>query len=184
MEKLVPICRNNDFRRIYARGKSYVSPLVVVYALKNRTKNVRVGITTSKKVGNAVQRNRSRRVIREAFRALAPRVRPGFDLVLVARGKTPYVKSTDGGWFVAGGNAMKRALLWLIRFYRSAISPRKPAMCKYIPTCSQYGLEAIERFGAFKGGLLTLWRILRCNPWSRGGYDPVPEKKDKRKKLG
>ena len=91
----VPICRNNDFRRIYARGKSYVSPLVVVYALKNRTKNVRVGITTSKKVGNAVQRNRSRRVIREAFRALAPRVRPGFDLVLVARGKTPYVKSTD-----------------------------------------------------------------------------------------
>ena len=95
MEKLVPNCRNNDFRRIYARGKSYVSPLVVVYALKNRTKNVRVGITTSKKVGNAVQRNRSRRVIREAFRALAPRVRPGFDLVLVARGKTPYVKSTD-----------------------------------------------------------------------------------------
>ena len=95
MEKLVPICRNNDFRRIYARGKSYVSPLVVVYALKNRTKNVRVVITTSKKVGNAVQRNRSRRVIREAFRALAPRVRPGFDLVLVARGKTPYVKSTD-----------------------------------------------------------------------------------------
>lgn len=95
MEKLVPICRNNDFRRIYARGKSYVSPLVVVYVLKNRTKNVRVGITTSKKVGNAVQRNRSRRVIREAFRALAPRVRPGFDLVLVARGKTPYVKSTD-----------------------------------------------------------------------------------------
>lgn len=95
MEKLVPICRNNDFRRIYARGKSYASPLVVVYALKNRTKNVRVGITTSKKVGNAVQRNRSRRVIREAFRALAPRVRPGFDLVLVARGKTPYVKSTD-----------------------------------------------------------------------------------------
>ena len=90
MEKLVPICR-----RIYARGKSYVSPLELVYALKNRTKNVRVGITTSKKVGNAVQRNRSRRVIREAFRALAPRVRPGFDLVLVARGKTPYVKSTD-----------------------------------------------------------------------------------------
>ena len=95
MEKLVPICRNNDFRRIYARGKSYVSPLVVVYALKNRTKHVRVGITTSKKVGNAVQRNRSRRVIREAFRALAPRVRPRVDLLLVGRGETPYVPSTD-----------------------------------------------------------------------------------------
>ena len=49
-------------------------------------------------------------------------------------------------------------------------------MCKYIPTCSQYGLEAIERFGAIKGGALTLWRILRCNPFGKYGYDPVPEK--------
>ena len=77
---------------------------------------------------------------------------------------------------------MKRLLLWLIRFYRSAISPRTPAMCKYIPTCSQYGLEAIERFGALKGGLLTLWRILRCNPWGGHGYDPVPEKKPRKEK--
>lgn len=74
---------------------------------------------------------------------------------------------------------MKALLLKMIHFYRKAISPRKPAMCRYIPTCSQYGLEAIERFGAFKGGLLTLWRFLRCNPFSRGGYDPVPEKKEK-----
>ena len=79
---------------------------------------------------------------------------------------------------------MKQVLLWLIRFYREAISPRTPAMCKYIPTCSQYGLEAIERFGALKGGLMTIWRILRCNPWSRGGYDPVPEKKEKKNKTG
>ena len=76
---------------------------------------------------------------------------------------------------------MKRALLWLIRFYRSAISPRKPAMCKYIPTCSQYGEEAVERYGALLGGVLALWRILRCNPFSRGGYDPVPEKRKKNK---
>ena len=95
MEKLVPICRNNDFRRIYARGKSYVSPLVVVYALKNRTKNVRVGITTSKKVGNAVQRNRCRRVIREAYRGLVPAVQGGWDLVFVARSRTLHMKSTE-----------------------------------------------------------------------------------------
>ncbi len=79
---------------------------------------------------------------------------------------------------------MKRLLLKLISFYRAAISPRMPATCRYIPTCSQYGMEAIERFGAFKGGLLTVWRILRCNPWSRGGYDPVPEKREKKKKRG
>lgn len=72
---------------------------------------------------------------------------------------------------------MKSLLLWLIRFYRAHISPCTKPSCKYIPTCSQYGLEAIERFGALKGGALTLWRFLRCNPWSRGGYDPVPEKK-------
>ena len=91
----LPIKENKDFRRIYAKGKSFVAPVVVTYVLKNRSKNVRVGITTSKKIGNAVKRNRARRVIREAFRILAPDVKPGYDFILVARGKTPYVKSTD-----------------------------------------------------------------------------------------
>ena len=61
-----------------------------------------------------------------------------------------------------------------IRFYQKYISPYKGYHCPYIPTCSQYGLEAIEKYGALKGGLLALWRILRCNPFSSGGYDPVP----------
>ena len=95
MDKIVSICKNNEFRRAYARGKSYVTPLVVVYVVKNRRKEARVGITTSKKVGNAVQRNRSRRVLREAYRQLADRVKPGYDLVLVARGRTPFAKSTQ-----------------------------------------------------------------------------------------
>ncbi|MBQ1992325.1 MAG: membrane protein insertion efficiency factor YidD [Clostridia bacterium] len=76
---------------------------------------------------------------------------------------------------------MKRPLIWLIKFYRKNISPKTPPSCKFTPTCSQYGLEAIERFGAIKGGFMTLWRILRCNPFSGGGYDPVPEKRDKLK---
>lgn len=95
MEKSVSLCKNNDFRRAYARGKSYVTPVVVVYVRKNRMGLRRVGITTSKKIGNAVQRNRARRVIREAYRQLLPYIRPGFDLVFVARGKTPFVKSTN-----------------------------------------------------------------------------------------
>lgn len=95
MEKIIPLTKNSDFRRAYARGKSYVSPVVVVYVLKNRVKARRVGITTSKKIGNAVQRNRSRRVIREAYRELAPSIKKGYDLVLVARGRTPFVKSTE-----------------------------------------------------------------------------------------
>lgn len=74
---------------------------------------------------------------------------------------------------------MKRPLIWLIKFYRKHISTKTPPSCKFTPTCSQYGIEAIERFGAIKGGFMTLWRILRCNPFSVGGYDPVPEKRDK-----
>ena len=68
----------------------------------------------------------------------------------------------------------KRFLLWLIRFYQRSISPRHPACCRFIPTCSQYALEAIQRYGALKGGFLALRRILRCNPFCKGGYDPVP----------
>ena len=75
---------------------------------------------------------------------------------------------------------MKYPLLWLIRFYRKNISPNTPPSCKFTPTCSQYGLEAIERFGAVKGGFMTLWIILRCNPFSKGGYDPVPQKKKRK----
>ena len=69
---------------------------------------------------------------------------------------------------------MKTILIKLIRFYQKYISTLKSTRCPYIPTCSQYGLEAIEKYGAVKGCLLAGWRILRCNPFSKGGYDPVP----------
>ena len=75
---------------------------------------------------------------------------------------------------------MKKLFLGIIRFYQKKISPLTPPKCKYYPTCSQYGYEAIERFGVIKGSALALWRILRCNPFSKGGYDPVPQKKHKR----
>ncbi len=74
---------------------------------------------------------------------------------------------------------MKKLFLWLIRWYQRNISSRTPAHCRFYPTCSNYTYTAIERFGAFRGSLMGCWRILRCNPFSRGGYDPVPEKKVK-----
>ena len=68
----------------------------------------------------------------------------------------------------------KRVLLGAIRFYRRQISPMLPPSCRFTPTCSAYALEAIERYGPLKGGWMAAKRILRCNPFHPGGYDPVP----------
>lgn len=68
----------------------------------------------------------------------------------------------------------KRAAEGGIIFYRKHLSQLKSTKCPYCPTCSQYGLEAVEKYGALRGGMLAVWRILRCNPLSHGGYDPVP----------
>lgn len=70
---------------------------------------------------------------------------------------------------------MKRIALVPIAFYRRWVSPALPARCRYEPSCSRYAEEAIQRFGLFKGGLLAVWRLLRCNPFSNGGFDPVRE---------
>lgn len=95
MPQIETLKLNKDFKRLYGRGKSFVHPVLVTYIMKNRTGYCRIGITTGKKVGNAVQRNRARRVILAAYRELAPFIGGGYDLVFVARSKTPFVKSTD-----------------------------------------------------------------------------------------
>ena len=71
---------------------------------------------------------------------------------------------------------MKYVMIWLIRLYQKFISPLFPGCCRFTPTCSQYGLEAFRKRGFFVGFILTAYRILRCNPFCAGGYDPVPEK--------
>lgn len=75
-------------------------------------------------------------------------------------------------------NIIKNILIQLIQFYKKFLSPLKGhATCKYYPSCSSYAIEAIETHGVLKGSILAVWRILRCNPFSKGGYDPVPRKK-------
>lgn len=69
---------------------------------------------------------------------------------------------------------MKYLIIRMIRMYQRYISPVKITRCPYTPTCSSYALQAIEKHGVVKGSILAAWRILRCNPFSRGGYDPVP----------
>jgi putative membrane protein insertion efficiency factor len=76
---------------------------------------------------------------------------------------------------------MKQVFLLAIRFYQLAISPYLGPRCRFHPTCSVYGYEAISRYGAIKGGYLTVRRILKCHPFHPGGFDPVPEKKTNEK---
>lgn len=74
---------------------------------------------------------------------------------------------------------IKKIFMGIIRFYQIVISPLTPPTCRFYPTCSHYGLEAINRFGPVKGSWLTIKRIVKCQPFHPGGFDPVPEKKEK-----
>lgn len=93
--KFAVLNTNKDFRTLYYRGKSQVHPALVTYVRKNRLGTPRAGITTGKKLGKAVVRSRCRRVIREAYRSLLPRIQGGWDFVFVARVRTASLKSTD-----------------------------------------------------------------------------------------
>ena len=90
-----PIRRNAEFGRVYARGKSYVNPALVLYVLKTRGKKTRVGLTATKKIGHAVQRNRARRIMRAALSEHLAQNIGGYDIILVARGQTPRLESTQ-----------------------------------------------------------------------------------------
>ncbi len=72
----------------------------------------------------------------------------------------------------------RRSVLGLLRAYKWALSPLLLPACRYVPTCSEYAMEAVDRYGVLRGGLMALWRVLRCHPFVRGGYDPVVKSTD------
>ena len=181
MKKTVSLKENHEFRRLYHRGVSTAGKHVVIYCRRNKLGYNRLGLTVSAKLACAVKRNRIKRLFREAYRGqICRRHRPCAGRTGTGRrrklsGNRKIAAARLEGQQGCGSSDMKRLLLAMIRFYRRYISPSKPPCCRYIPTCSQYAIEAIEKYGAIKGGWLAFKRICRCNPFSkRGPYDPVP----------
>ena len=89
-------------------------------------------------------------------------------------------KNRSTNWLIYVRKASIFLPLLLIRFYQLAISPYLPRACRYEPSCSRYGVEALQQHGLIRGGWLTIKRIGRCHPWGGSGYDPVPDKKDEK----
>ena len=144
-------------------------------------------VARKKDYPKAYMRNRVKRRLREVVRLNQACYRPFAGVLVAKRGLLELsFGKIEEEWLAvcqkAGivGEALPkpslgaRALMALVRFYRNCVSPLFPPCCRFTPTCSQYALESLGKHGFFKGTYLAAWRILRCNPWNRGGYDPVP----------
>ena len=194
MKRFPSIKKNSDFQAIYRTAKSYANRQLVMYVRKTENTQSRIGISVSKKVGNSVVRHHLARLVRESFRLNRDTLEEGLDIIVVARAaaKDSDYKTIERAFMHLCGlhnikknrsetminriaGLIKKLLILMIRGYQIFLSPLKVRThCIYTPTCSQYAIEALTRYGVVKGLWLSVKRILRCHPWAEGGYDPVP----------
>ncbi|MBW0013232.1 membrane protein insertion efficiency factor YidD [Mycobacterium sp.] len=93
---------------------------------------------------------------------------------------TASTRNVAGGVGKVTGRRLVRALVFLIQLYRHMVSPLRPATCRFIPTCSQYAVDALTEYGLIRGSWLAAARLARCGPWHRGGWDPIPDRRERR----
>ena len=142
----------SQFTFVFQQPQRAGTPQITILGRLNSLGHPRIGLTVAKKnVRRAHERNRIKRLTRESFR-LRQHELPAMDFVVVA----------------------KKGVAALIRVYQRLISPLLGPHCRFTPTCSSYGIEALRRFGVIKGSWLTVKRVLKCHPLHPGGDDPVP----------
>ena len=182
MKRFPSIKKNSDFQNIYRNGKSYANRLLVMYVMRNGEESNRLGISVSKKVGNSVVRHHIARLMREIFRVKHHRCGKNCRSSIRSQtfGRCLYAPVRTASYFKRievklEMKIIKKTMIVMIRGYQKYLSPLKRyTHCIYTPTCSQYAIEALEKYGVFKGTWLACKRILRCHPFAEGGYDPVP----------
>ena len=161
-----------------------------MYVMKNGEESNRIGISVSKKVGNSVVRHHITRLLRRYFRLNEDRIQTGLNIVVVARvaAKESDYKHLESAYLHLCGlhhilkkNRSEVIMVAKLLIFVGAGVPEVPVSplkirthCIYTPTCSQYAIEALQKYGALKGTWLACKRILRCHPFAEGGYDPVP----------
>ena len=150
--------KNYQFKNILKNGKYYKGNYIDIYIKKNNKKMNYIGIAVGVKLAKAVKRNRIKRLIRENYRLLEDEIKVGYNIIFICR-KNQDIKEIEF-------NDIKNDIINIF-FYKHGIK------CKYYPSCSEYMRQAIEKYGCTKGILKGLKRILRCNPFSKGGYDPL-----------
>ncbi|MBN1592668.1 MAG: membrane protein insertion efficiency factor YidD [Candidatus Coatesbacteria bacterium] len=193
---------NSEFRRLYSEGRRVSGSSIVVFGRQSDDCALpRFGVSVSRKVGNAVVRNRVKRLLREAFLNLVSDLAPNWEFVICAR---PSIADKRFGDVLDDlGRALgrlsrtskrqdpKRAsardvaskvlslpIIFALILYKRTVSPFMSPCCRFEPTCSEYAITAYRRHNILRATGLAIARLLRCQPFCKGGYDPVPEARD------